>query len=158
MKKKEEQKIIRRQVSKKLQSLSQFKKEASAINSWSKYVRVALGMTVSQMAKRMGLAQSTMTESEKQEEAGTLTINKLKKMAEALDCDLVYAFIPKTSLEDTIENEARKKVLKSLKEASVHMALEDQAVIYKNKGEREERINELVEEKKYSKYLWDEEC
>ncbi len=157
MKTKEKQKIIRKQVSRRLQELLEFREKTLCVKSWSRYVREALGMTVSQMARRMGLAQSTMTESEKQEEEGTLTINKLKKMAAALDCDFVYAFVPRTSLEDTIEKEARRKVLKSMENADVHMALEDQSLVFKNKKEKEERINELVEEKKYSKYLWDEE-
>lgn len=157
MKTKEKQKIIRRQVSRKLQELSEFRTKTLNIKSWSKYVREGLGMTISQMARRMGLAQSTMTESEKQEEAGTLTINKLKKMAAALDCDFVYAFVPRTSLEDTVENEARRKVLKSMESADAHMALENQSLVFKNKKEKDERINELVDEKKFSKYLWDEE-
>ncbi len=157
MKKMKEQKTIRRQVSKKLEALTSFKKQAQGVRSWSKYIREALGMTITQMAKRMKLAQSTMTESEKQEEMGTLTMSKLKKMADALDCDLVYAFVPRTSIEDTVEKQAMKKVLKSMKEASVHMSLEDQAVHYKNEKEKKERIKELVEEKKFSKYLWDEE-
>jgi len=153
MKTQEEQKIIRRQVSRKLETLTAFKEATSGIKSWSKYLRTALGMTISQMSRRMGIAQSTMTESEKGEVEGRLTINKLRKMADALDCDFVYAFVPRSSLQETIEKQAHKKVLKNMKAAQTHMSLEDQSVTLDEK----ERAKELVEEMIYSKYLWDEE-
>ena len=40
-----------------------------------------------------------------------------------------------------------------MKETETHMSLEDQKV----KISKEERLNDLVEERIYSKYLWDNE-
>ncbi len=152
MNSREKQKITLNQVARKLESLRPFLAATSGINSWSKYLREALGMSLSQMAKRMKLAQSTMSESEKQEAEGRLTINKLKKMAVALDCELVYAFVPTSSLQKIIEKQAKKKVEESMKHAETHMSLEDQTVT----ANRDDRIQDLIEEKMYSKYLWDD--
>lgn len=146
-------KKIRKQVSRKSEEIRGFKSVSTGVPSWSKYVRQGLGMSLSQMARRLGVAQSTMSESEKQETEGRITLNKLRKMAEALDCDLVYAFVPREKLEDLVLRQARKKALKSMSLAETHMDLEDQRVLI----DKEERLKDIIEEKMYSKYLWDED-
>jgi len=153
MKSPQDIKKIRKQVSRKSEEIRGFKSALTGITSWSKYMRQGLGMSLSQMARRLGVAQSTMSESEKQEIEGRITLNKLRKMAEVLDCDLVYAFVPKEKLEDLVLIQARKKALKSMSLAETHMDLEDQRVLI----DKEERLKDIVEEKMYSKYLWDED-
>ena len=146
-------KLVRRQVNQKLHELELFKKQTKGVSSWSKYLRSALGMSLSQYAERMKTSVSTASEAEKHEAEGKITINKLKKMAEALDCELVYAFVPKTSIEETILIQAQKKVLASMDKAETHMEFEDQKVL----RSKDERLKELVEEKMYSKYLWEQD-
>ena len=59
-------------------------------------------------------------------------------MANALDCDLVYALVPKAgTMQALIENRARAQVEKHVLGVEHSMALEDQAV---------GRIDEAVEE------------
>ena len=72
-------------------------------------MRNALGMSVSQLAKRLNITQSSASGLEKREKEGRLTLKKLKEMANAMDCDLIYAFVPRDSLEKTIHDQARKK-------------------------------------------------
>lgn len=151
MKKLKEQKLIRNQISRKLAEIGEILKLVNGIDSWSRYLRKALGMSVSQFAQRLGVTQSSASGMEKREVEGTLTINKLRQMADAVECDLVYAFVPRDSLEKIIINQAKKKALRSIELSDTHMALEDQKV----KLKMEERIKELIEEKMYSKYLWD---
>ena len=50
----------------------------------------------------------------------------MKKIAEGLDCEFVYGFVPKTSLQDTIDRQARKKASNVLSKVNANMALEDQ--------------------------------
>lgn len=147
----QEQKLITKQISRRLEEISAFKVSSLGIKSWSEYIRQGLGMTVSQLAKRLNCAQSTTSQAEKLEKEGRITINKLREMADALNCDLVYAFVPRKKLEDIIEDQATKKVLETMELAETHMSLEDQKVTI----EKEERLAELKEEKKYSKHLWD---
>ena len=151
MKTKEIQQKITRQISRKLEKLRELKNTAAGISSWSKYIRSGLGMSASQLADRLNLAQHTVSEAEKREEQGRLTVKKLRQIADALECDLVYTFVPKLSLEETIEKQARKKSSRNIDLAETHMSLEDQSVLLS----KDERMRYLIEENKYSKYLWD---
>ncbi len=143
-------KTIRKQVSRRLEDLREFKNLTAGISSWSKYVREGLGMSLSQLAHRMKIAQSTMSETEDRERDGSITLNKLKQVADALNCDLVYAFIPRKKLDDLVYEQARMMAGHSITSSGTHMELEDQKV-----ETDEERLNEIIEDKMYSKYLWE---
>lgn len=151
MKKLKEQKLIRLQVSRKLNPLKEILSSLRGIDSWSEYVRKALGMSVSQLANRLGIGQPSVSAIEKREKEGRLTIGKLREVANAMECDLVYAFVPRGSMEKVIYDQAFKKASISMELADTHMSLEDQKVTL----DLEERMEELIEDKKYSKYLWD---
>ena len=152
MKKPKEQKLIRRQVSLKLENLRGGLHAIKGIKSWSKYMRHALGMSVTQLARRLAIAQSTTSDLEKREIEGRLTIKKLREVAEAMECDLVYSFVPKKPLEDIVFNQAKIKALKSIEQSDTHMSLEDQKVT----SDFNKRLEDLIEDKMYSKYLWDQ--
>ncbi|MBI2522640.1 MAG: helix-turn-helix domain-containing protein [Bdellovibrio sp.] len=145
-----EQKLIRSQAGRKFESLKEFSEGVKGVTSWTKYVRLALGMSIGQLAGRLGLSPNTVSEAEAREIEGRLTINKLKEMANAMECDLIYAFVPRKQLKDLVYKQAKKKVLTNMQHAETHMELEGQKV-----SDQCERIEGLIEEKMYSKYLWD---
>lgn len=151
MKSQKEQKIITKQVSKRLEALRPLLLEAKGIPSWIEYVRLGLGMSLTQLAQRLGVAQSSLSSSVKLEKEGRITINKLKEIADAMECELVYGFVPRKKLDDIIHDQAVKKTLYLMDETETHMSLEDQKV----KIDKNDRIDELVQERIYSKYLWD---
>lgn len=151
MKTPSEQKIVSRQVSRRLEEIRSFKTVVKGIDSWIDYVRLGLGMSLSQLASRVGVAQSSLSGSIKLEKEGRISIGKLKEIAESMDCELVYGFVPKQKIEDIMRDQARKKTLSLMNEAETHMSLEDQKVTL----DKNERLKDLVEEKIYSKYLWD---
>jgi hypothetical protein len=72
-------------------------------------------------------------------------------MADAMECDLVYGFVPRKKIEDIIRDQAVKKTKGLMKETDSQMELEDQKV----RISKEERLNDQVDERIYSKYLWD---
>ena len=144
-------KLITRQISTKLEQLKDSFNTVRGINSWSKYIREALGMSGGQLAKRLGLAANSLSSLETREIEDRLTLGKLKELANALECELVYAFIPKKPLEEVIHQQAKLKALKSLSSSDTHMQLEDQAVT----SDYQQRLEDLIIEKKSSKYLWD---
>ena len=150
MNKEKKLKLNRSQVSRKLEriDISQF----FGISSWSRYIRSALGMSGTQLASRLNVSQSSVSELERREAEGSISIKKLRQMANAMDCELVYAMVPRSSIDETVHNQATKKALESMKLTDTHMSLEDQKVQTNNK----ERLEFLVDEKLYSKYLWDE--
>ena len=56
------------------------------------------------------------------------TLASLRKLAAALNCELHYALVPKTSLAQHIENRAQAVATEQLRPIAHSMALEDQAV------------------------------
>ncbi|WP_372655448.1 helix-turn-helix domain-containing protein [Halobacteriovorax sp.] len=151
MRKRSEQRIIRKQVQKKLESFSLLLVESSSITSFSRYIRGALGMSLGQLSARLGVAPSTASELEKREEKGNITLNRLRDLADALECDVQYTFVPRKSIQEIVEDQAKKKSIKSMSMSDTHMSLEDQKVT----TDFETRLEDLVDDYKYSKYLWD---
>jgi len=62
---------------------------------WIKALRAAGGISSRELAHRLDVSQSAVIQAEQHEAAGTISMLTLHKMAEALDCDLRYAFVPK---------------------------------------------------------------
>jgi predicted DNA-binding mobile mystery protein A len=74
----------------------------------------------------MGVSYTTVQHIESNELAGTVQLDSLRRAAEALDCDVVYALIPRVPLERQVEVQARTKATESLASVEHTMRLEDQ--------------------------------
>src|SRR5580658_263188 len=77
------------------------------VRGWIKAVREALGMTTAQLAKRLVIKQPSLVAIEQSEAKGTIELATLRRVAEALDCTVVYALIPKRPLEAMVRDRAR---------------------------------------------------
>ncbi len=95
---------------------------------WIRAIRDALGMSGRQLGQRMGVSKMWVADMERLEADGATTLKTLRRAAEAMDCVLVYALAPKTSLKETLLKQARQKVRQDMARASHTMALEDQAL------------------------------
>ncbi len=146
-------KLMLRQVSSKLETLRGLKKSAAGVASWTQYIRKALGMTVQQLAQRAGLAAPTVYKIERSEKSDQLTLQTLKTVAGAMECDFVYAFVPQRPIEEMVDAQARKRAKSVIQQANLQMEYEDQTVSGK---ETEAQYKELVEKLKNSKTLWDD--
>jgi predicted DNA-binding mobile mystery protein A len=62
------------------------------------------------------------------EQTGSLTIKNLARAAHALDCELVYALVPRHPLQETVAERVKQKASRSIAAISHSMMLEDQAV------------------------------
>ncbi len=62
---------------------------------WLKGARKALFLSTGEVAKKMSISRAAYSALETREVEGTISLNSLKKAAEALDCELVYAIRPK---------------------------------------------------------------
>lgn len=83
-------------------------------------------MSAAQLARRLGVSQQAVTSIERNERRGAVTIATLARVAEAVDCDVVIEFRPKTSLEETVHRQAVAKA-RAERERVIHtMRLEDQ--------------------------------
>lgn len=122
---------------------------------WVRAIKEALGMTNKQLAKRVGVkAPQSVEDMQEYEVSGTIKLQTLRKLAEALECRLVYALVPREPLEDLRRQRARAVARRLLKRVSHSMSLEDQAV---SKKMEESELNRRVERLLAGnpKALWD---
>ncbi len=63
-------------------------------------------MTAAQLGSRIGVSQQRALAMEGAETRGSLTLASLARAAEALDCRLVYALVPRRSLDNLVEERA----------------------------------------------------
>ena len=124
-------------------------------SGWIRAIRTALGMTTTQLAKRLELSPPRVSVIEQSEISGTLTINSMKKIAKQLGCTFVYGVIPRKSLKHTIKSRAMKVVRKIINNSSHTMFLEKQSL---SQAQEKKMFNAKVKEMtaKIPPYLWEE--
>ena len=84
-------------------------------------------MSAAQLAARMGISRQAVADLETRERAGTATLAALQKAAEEMQCDLVYALVPRKDLTKTMEDQAHQAAVQELSSVAHSMRLEDQA-------------------------------
>jgi len=119
---------------------------------WVGVLRESLGMTTTAFARRLRIAQQNVVKLESSERAGTVTLVSLRRAAEALDADLVYAIVPRKKLRDTISARAREMAQKRIAPVAHSMRLEAQGLSDK---QLEEQIDELARDlERRPRELW----
>jgi len=96
-------------------------------SGWIKAVREALGMPAAYLAKRLGVVPSTVLRLETSEADDTITLGSLRRAAEALDCELQYALVPRQTIAQNMEARALKIARERVETVAHTMALEAQA-------------------------------
>ncbi len=110
---------------------------------WLRTIREALGMSARQLAERTGKSKTTVLSTERNEASGAVQLDSLRHLADALDCDLVYAIVPRTSLRQRLDGQAHAIASQTVDRVSASMELEAQGV---SEDERARQIDELAEE------------
>jgi predicted DNA-binding mobile mystery protein A len=124
-------------------------------SGWIKAIRTALGMSMQQLGNKLNITRQAVLDIEKRESEGNITLNALKDIAQALDMELVYGFVPKShSLDALVEKRATALATQIVMRTSATMNLEDQGNAQKR---IEKAIKERAEElkKEMPKALWD---
>lgn len=120
---------------------------------WIRAIRKTLGMTGQQLATRLGISQQSTARLEVNEISESISLKSLRKVADALDCQLVYALVPREeSLEATIRKQAYLKAKELVVAVDKSMRLEAQGV-----NGVEEKIQELANTfaENINSKLWD---
>jgi predicted DNA-binding mobile mystery protein A len=120
---------------------------------WVRAIRDALGMTGVQFAKRLGIRPQSVEALEKSEANGSIQLKTLRRAAEAVDCTLVYALVPNSSLEGTLQARARKIALRDLGRVAHTMKLEAQDT---GDANLEARIEAYIRDVLKERDLWNE--
>lgn len=95
---------------------------------WVRAIREALGMSATAFARRLGMTHAGVRKLEAAEAADAITLASLRKLAHALDCELQYALVPRTSLNRQLQQRAQAVARDRLRNVSHSMVLEGQAV------------------------------
>jgi len=132
------------QIERRLKSIRVALKDTKVRPGWINYMRQALGMTLQKLAERTKVSKSTIAQAERGEAKGKITIETLKKMAEAMECEFVYAFVPKKTIKITLKEKALEKAKRILLEADTHMTLENQRVEQDIKARVERLADTLI--------------
>jgi predicted DNA-binding mobile mystery protein A len=141
----------RSQLDERFRELGPAKRYTPPVRGWIKALREALGMSTAQLAKRLGIKQPSLVALEQSEAKGTIELATLRRVAEALDCSLVYALLPNKPLETTLRDRARAFRRRRRGPVEHSMLLEDQKVTAKD---AEARLDEVVRETN-PRLFWD---
>jgi predicted DNA-binding mobile mystery protein A len=122
---------------------------------WARTIREAIGMSQRQLAERMGVSKRTIQSAERNEARRKIQLESLQALAEGLDCELVYAFVPRESLQASLEKRAAELARRMVETVSTSMELEEQGV---PDDEKQRQIEELASELLASRLrdFWDD--
>lgn len=121
---------------------------------WVRAVREALGMSAADLARRMGTSPTSVLSLERHEQSGSVRLDTLARAAQALDCDLIYALVPRKPLEDVVGARARERALERLRAVDHTMQLEGQGV---SRAALQDQLDEQVSLLRDQPGLWRDE-
>jgi len=133
--------------------LAQVRVPEAVQGRWIRAIRSSLGMSMQQLAGRLGVAKQSVARLERNEADDSITLRSLRKAAEALDCRLVYALVPQEgSLQALVQKQALHKAKEIVSAVDHTMQLEAQGV-----GNAQAKIKETAEElaKNPNTKLWE---
>ena len=103
---------------------------------WLRAIREGLGLTLRELATRLGVTVPAVRSLERAEAEDRITLASLRRVAAAMGCEVVYGLVPRVgSLAALAEHEARREVAPHIEAAEHSMRLEAQAA-----GGTEKRI------------------
>ncbi|MDI9319074.1 MAG: mobile mystery protein A [Phycisphaerales bacterium] len=137
-----DKKLLREQLDEKLEKLKFFASPDLPQRGWIRLMRNALGMTAQQLGKRVGLDRSRIGKLEIAEAEGDLKLSSMQKIAEGLNMKFVYGFVPATSLENMVREQARKLALQRMQQVNHTMRLEDQEL---SEEQKKKALEDLIQ-------------
>ena len=123
------------------QAASLAKSPAKPIGGWIATFQQAIGMNAPALAERLGISRNNIYAAIQNEQAGTISVNQLEKIAEAMGGRLVYAIIPREGpVEEIVLAQARAKARRTIQRTRAHMALEEQTEGLRSEAEMIEEL------------------
>jgi len=111
-------------------------------------------MSAADLAVRMGTSPTSVLSLERHEHRGSVRLDTLARAAQALDCDLIYALVPRKPLQDVVDTRARERALERLRAVDHTMQLEGQGV---SRAALQDELDEQVSLLRDRPGLWRDE-
>jgi predicted DNA-binding mobile mystery protein A len=147
--------MILDQLNRKLEPFEKISKLTIPEKGWIYTIRKSLNMTLEQLGKKIKITRQGIKKIEEREASGSITLNTLREIGEALDMKLIYGFSSKyDSIDQMVDINATKLATKIVLRTHQNMQLENQA----NSDEQiKNAIIELSQEikREMRKSLWD---
>ena len=124
--------IIRDQYRAKFNQLVDIKEVSRPKEGWIRTLRKTLGMSSPQLAIRLDISKSQASQMERMEIEDRITLKQLRRVAETLDSDLVYALVPRQSVDELVRARAELKAERLVRKTDVQMKLEAQQLSSEN--------------------------
>jgi predicted DNA-binding mobile mystery protein A len=116
------------QLARTLATFETAKQEARPQRGWLRAIREGLGLTLENVGKKLGQSRRRIQEFEEAESKDRITLHSLRRVAAAMDCQLVYAVVPKSgTITELAERRVRAEVAEDVLDVEHTMALENQA-------------------------------
>ena len=150
----EQKRLLITQLDKKIAHFIGAKNHPLPGEGWIYSIRTALGMSLKQLGRRLKMTPQGIKDIERREKDGSLTLQRLREVAAALDMQLVYGLVPKEqTLDKMIEKRARELAQEIVLKTSHTMHLENQGL---DENAIKEAINDRAEKikKEMPKDLW----
>lgn len=122
-------------------------------SGWVSALRHALGMSGAALARRMGMTRGAVYKLEANEVDESISVASLRRAAQALDADFVYAIIPRAPLRKMINEKAREAARDQLTKVAGTMGLEAQTLTKQQIEDLAEIIAAKIEKNPSSLWL-----
>ena len=136
--------LARKHLDQRLAAMRGADMSARPRSGWIRALRDALGITSTELGRRMGVVQSVVTRFEQGELDDSITLRSLRSVGEALNCELVYALVPRKPLDQLLYEQARNVAERQLARTSHSMALENQSLTDTDQAAERDRLIDLL--------------
>lgn len=118
------------QVERRVGPLRDVAPKTEVLKGWIHYIRTSFGMSQQKLADLAGTGnKSSVNNVEKRELKGKIQIETIKKYANAMDCEFIYAIVPRKNIEELLKERAFEKAKKLIEAGNIHMNLEGEEVV-----------------------------
>ena len=148
--------LARKRLDERLADLRSLHPSARAAprGGWIRAIREALGMPRHELGRRMGVGEKRVVQLEQGEARGKGTVESLARAAEALDCELVVALVPRRPLEQTVTDRRMQLAASWLESRALRtMAMENQAV---SLDDLPRQLVREIEQQFHDERLWED--
>jgi len=150
-----QRKLLIEQLDRKLEPFSGSELVIVPDSGWVNTIRKILNMTLEQLGKKLNMTKQGVKRIEESEAAGTITMNSLTEVGNALEMKFVYGFIPiDGSIDSLLDRKSRILAEKIILRTNHNMMLENQEI---DKTNLRNAIEDLSKEIKFElkKAIWD---
>ncbi|MDR3724405.1 MAG: hypothetical protein P4K83_07945 [Terracidiphilus sp.] len=96
--------------------------------NWLRMVRQAIGMPAKEVARQLGINKWGVFRLEKAERSSSIQLASLKRTAEALSCDLVYALVPREGSLEDLATKQKQAVEEERERTRIHNKKQEEVV------------------------------